>query len=73
MKSFEPRLWLKAFILAVALAIPTSTSTAAPAIDTEHVEIVILTKTHQEIDNFGASDAWTMQKIGAWSDTSKNK
>jgi len=28
---------------------------------------------HQEIDNFGASDCWTMQKIGVWSEASKNK
>jgi O-glycosyl hydrolase len=27
---------------------------------------------HQVIDNFGASDCWRMQKIGAWSDESKN-
>jgi len=28
---------------------------------------------HQVIDNFGASDCWRMQKIGAWSDESKNR
>jgi len=28
---------------------------------------------HQNIDNFGASDCWRMQKIGAWSDESKNR
>lgn len=28
---------------------------------------------HQVIDNFGASDCWTFQRIGAWSDESKNR
>ena len=30
-------------------------------------------KEHQIIDNFGASDCWRMQLIGAWSDESKNR
>ena len=30
-------------------------------------------KRHQTIDNFGASDCWRMQKIGAWSDENKNR
>ena len=29
---------------------------------------------HQVMDNFGANDAWSIQKIGAeWSETNKNK
>jgi len=28
---------------------------------------------HQVIDNFGASDCWSMQKIGAWSEENKNR
>jgi len=28
---------------------------------------------HQVMDNFGANDAWSMQKIGAWSETNKNQ
>ena len=39
----------------------------------EHTDLIDLTQTRQEIDNFGASDAWTMQKIGTWSESSKNK
>ena len=27
----------------------------------------------QTIDNFGASDAWTMQRVGTWSDASKQR
>ena len=38
-------------------------------------EFILNTSTqHQVIDNFGANDAWSIQKIGvAWSETSKNK
>lgn len=28
---------------------------------------------HQVIDHFGANDAWSFQKIGAWSEASKNR
>ncbi len=28
---------------------------------------------HQIIDNFGANDAWSMQKVGLWSETNKNR
>ncbi|MBN2309917.1 MAG: hypothetical protein JXR94_13160 [Candidatus Hydrogenedentes bacterium] len=34
---------------------------------------IVLSSEHQIIDNFGASDCWSMQKIGAWSDASKNR
>lgn len=30
-------------------------------------------QTFQTIDNFGANDAWSMQKVGAWSETNKNR
>jgi O-glycosyl hydrolase len=43
------------------------------AIAEERVDVVDLNHRYQRIDNFGASDAWTMQKIGSWSDASKNK
>lgn len=46
------------------------TSAIAP---TEYRVIIDLGETYQEIDNFGASDCWTMQKIGGWSDENKNK
>lgn len=39
----------------------------------DHADIVDFSQKKQEIDNFGASDAWTFQKIGVWSDESKNK
>src|SRR5664279_5218051 len=28
---------------------------------------------HQTMDNFGANDAWSLQKIGAWSEADKNR
>jgi O-glycosyl hydrolase len=28
---------------------------------------------HQTMDNFGANDAWSLQKIGAWSEAGKNR
>jgi O-glycosyl hydrolase len=28
---------------------------------------------HQVMDNFGANDAWSMQKVGLWSEAKKNK
>jgi O-glycosyl hydrolase len=39
----------------------------------EHKDVIDLTDKHQVIENFGASDAWTMQMIGAWSEENKNK
>jgi len=44
-----------------------------PVFGANHYDIIDLSKTYQQIDNFGASDAWTMQKIGAWSDATKNE
>ncbi len=32
-----------------------------------------LTVRHQTMDNFGANDAWSMQKVGLWSETNKSK
>ena len=36
--------------------------------DTVHLDIE-----HQEIDNFGASDCWSMQRAGAWSAPARNR
>jgi len=54
-------------------ALLVTCSSALPTLAADHADVVDLSKKHQEIDNFGASDAWTMQKIGVWSDASKNK
>lgn len=35
--------------------------------------VIDLAVRHQVIDNFGANDAWSFQKIGAWSETNKAK
>jgi O-glycosyl hydrolase len=39
----------------------------------DHADVVDLGTTHQVIENFGASDAWTMQGVGTWSEAAKNK
>lgn len=39
----------------------------------DHVDIIDPSIHHQTIDNFGASDCWTFQKIGVWSDENKNR
>lgn len=36
-------------------------------------DIIDLDQEHQTIDNFGASDAWSMQKLGTWSSENRNK
>lgn len=36
-------------------------------------DIVDLGREHQVIDNFAASDAWSMQKLGTWSVENRNK
>ncbi len=57
-----------------AIAIASSLAWLSfPAHAADHADVIDLSQKHQVIDNFGASDAWTMQKIGVWSDTSKNK
>jgi O-glycosyl hydrolase len=39
----------------------------------DHLDVVDTSIRHQVIDNFGASDAWTMKGVGTWSDENKNK
>jgi O-glycosyl hydrolase len=47
---------------------------AAPAETPPAASYVIdLAETRQVIDHFGANDAWTFQKIGAWSEENKNR
>lgn len=52
--------------LALLSAAPAGTS--APA-----SYVIDLAETRQVIDHFGANDAWTFQKIGAWSEDNKNR
>lgn len=58
---------LKAGLSAV-LALPASAADDAPDHDT-----VLLDEEHQIIDNFAASDAWSMQKVGGWSEPNRNR
>src|SRR5262245_41486366 len=39
----------------------------------EHADVIDLSQQFQVIDNFVASDCWTMQRVGGWSDASKNR
>jgi O-glycosyl hydrolase len=39
----------------------------------EHVDTIDLGTRYQVMDNFGASDAWTIQQLGSWSEENRNK
>jgi O-glycosyl hydrolase len=58
------------FIFGAALVLINAIQSSFGA---DHADVIDLSKKYQVIDNFGASDAWTMQKIGVWSEASKNK
>ena len=46
----------------------------AAAVVAEHRDVVALDARHQVLENFGASDCWTMQKVGAgWSEAGKTR
>ncbi len=38
-----------------------------------HHDVIQVGQEFQEIENFGASDCWSMQKIGGWSDEGRNR
>ena len=54
--------------IAATLAIPLRAAGDAPDSDT-----VLLDEERQIIDNFAASDCWSMQKIGGWSPDNRNR
>jgi O-glycosyl hydrolase len=58
--------------LALGIATALSTGLARPVAADVHDRVDPATH-FQTIDNFGASDAWTMQRVGTWSDASKQK
>ncbi|MBX7258577.1 MAG: hypothetical protein K1Y02_19610 [Candidatus Hydrogenedentes bacterium] len=64
-----------AFLLACWLAAIYSLADSPKPESTSPLQKVTVRvgKTFQVIDNFGASDCWTMQKIGGWSEPSKNR
>lgn len=61
---------LASLALAAAIALGTSAVSAWAA---DHADVVDVNVKHQVIENFGASDCWTMQIAGKWSDENKNK
>jgi O-glycosyl hydrolase len=66
--------WLLIGCFCVGVMTRIALAADAPATtQTSHNDVIDLSVVHQEIDNFGASDCWTMQKIGVWSEKSKNR
>ncbi|HZS52882.1 MAG TPA: glycoside hydrolase [Bryobacteraceae bacterium] len=61
------RVALKQYV-AAALAIPFQLRS-----DSVDTDTVLLDAEHQVIDNFGASDCWSMQKVGGWSVENRNR
>jgi len=62
-------------IVSLALLLGPCNSGKASALSLEAVTnfyVVDLGLRHQTMDNFGANDAWSMQKVGAWSEANKN-
>jgi len=63
--------------LAAALALLVSGCVAcaedSPDQERGSAYIIDLNAKRQVIDHFGANDAWSFQKIGAWSETNKNR
>lgn len=57
------------FMVCVAGCVSTGTDSVGKPI----MVTVNLHSKHQAIDNFGASDCWSMQKIGAWSESNRNR
>ncbi len=56
----------------LGIAVGLSLGLARPASADVH-DRVDPTVRFQTIDNFGASDAWTMQRVGTWSDAAKQR
>jgi O-glycosyl hydrolase len=61
------------YLLALTIAVAACAILSSSAFAAEHNDVIDLSIQHQEIDNFGASDCWTFQKIGGWSETNKNR
>ena len=74
MKCFCNRIGLT-WLIAAALIWPAVARAAVelPPVAVTNIFVVDPGKRFQVMDNFGANDAWSMQKIGAWSATGKNR
>src|SRR5262245_51421843 len=71
-KNVGPPSWGDLSIRFVAALVAISLS-SHPIFALEHADVIDLTKQHQVIENFGASDCWTFQRLGGWSEASRNK
>ena len=65
--------WRTSWAVGVAAAAIVACLPAASARAQVPHHVVDLSVEYQTIDNFGASDCWSMQKIGAWSQASKDR
>ena len=59
--------------ISLALAALSTKSLAAGETSIPVSYVIDLAETRQVIDHFGANDAWSLQKIGAWSEEKKNR
>jgi O-glycosyl hydrolase len=60
-------------ILVLLVLTPGRTATADQKAPFRTKVQVDASKTFQQIDGFGASDCWTLQKVGGWSEASKQR
>jgi len=59
--------------LAVAFVTIGAAAFAGETVGGQKSYVLDVAVRHQVIDNFGANDAWSMQKVGAWSETNKHQ
>ena len=57
----------------VASTLAASAARVLSAQQTVHHDIIRLDRRFQVMENFGASDCWSIQKIGAWSEENRNR
>lgn len=57
---------------AIRTALVTAAATRLPAA-VSHQDRILADAEHQVIENFGASDCWSMQMAGGWSDPNRNR
>ena len=60
-------------LFVLAFAEMASVAVAGDAVDKPGMYVLDTSVRHQIMDNFGANDAWSMQKVGLWSEACKNR
>jgi O-glycosyl hydrolase len=69
----KSRLFLAFVLLAPRAAFCAGTASSDSSAQAVHHDRIEPGVVHQTFENFSASDAWSMQKVGAWSDANKNR